>query len=252
MSRGRVKTRKVTFIFIPREQEDQKTLTLHHGLYFLLKMLALLILLLIIVSYIILIPRARKYVQYEEKMESYRAQETQLRQLLEDVEKMKQFNTYIRELVGMELAPEYHEYRELAGSGLSEENGYYLSGVPELPPAKGTITKKFMSAPRRHYGVDIAGETGDPVLACADGLVVFAGWTPELGNMVVISHADNYITVYGHNDRLHVQERQRVKKGDLIALLGETGYSMGPHLHFEIWHKGEAVDPQKLIPEYKY
>ena len=92
---------------------------------------------------------------------------------------------------------------------------------------------------------------GDPVLASAAGMVVFAGWTPELGNMVVISHADDYISVYGHNDRLNVQERQRVKKGELIALLGETGYSMGPHLHFEVWHNGLALDPQTVIPEYK-
>ena len=69
--------------------------------------------------------------------------------------------------------------------------------------------------------------------------------------MVVISHSDGYITVYGHNDRLNVQERQRVKKGDLIALLGETGYSMGPHLHFEVWHNGIALDPQEIIPVYK-
>ena len=91
-----------------------------------------------------------------------------------------------------------------------QDNEQFLSGQPELAPAQGLITKKFMSGPRKHYGIDIGGKIGDPVLASAAGMVVFAGWTPELGNMVVISHADGYISVYGHNDRLNVQERQRV------------------------------------------
>ena len=246
-----MKSNKVTFIFIPREQEKQRTVSLHHSLFFLLKAAAFLCIASIVLSYVLLVPKAQKYTEYREKIDTYKAQETQLRELLQDVNKMKQFNTYIRELVGMDLAPDYGEYEVLTRSEMPPENPEYLSGTPELAPATGVITKKFMSGARRHYGIDIAGETGDPVVASADGLVVFAGWTPELGNMVVISHPDDYITVYGHNDRLAVRERQKVKKGDLIALLGETGYSMGPHLHFEIWYKGRAVDPRGIIPLYK-
>jgi len=245
-----MKTDKVTFIFVPRN-EEQKTLTLHHRVFTLGKIFIAVCLLLLIISYAILIPRAKKYSEYKEGIDTYKQQEVQLRQLLADVNKMKQFNTYMRELVGLELNTESGSYDALVEASGTNSEHQYLTGIPEMAPAEGMITKKFMSGPRKHYGIDISGQIGDPISAAGDGLVVFAGWTPELGNMVVISHADDYITVYGHNDRLNVQERQRVKKGDLIALLGETGYSMGPHLHFEVWHHGLALDPQTVIPEYK-
>ncbi|MEA2078105.1 MAG: M23 family metallopeptidase [Candidatus Marinimicrobia bacterium] len=246
-----MKTDKVTFIYIPRKKGEQKTLTLHHRVFTLVKTVLLICLLSLILSYLVLIPRANKYSDYKAKINIYKEQENQLRQLLEDVNEMKQFNTYMRELVGLDLITAPSDYTALVEVSSGKNDEKFLKGIPELAPANGLITKKFMSGPRKHYGIDIGGKTGDPIMASADGLVVFAGWTPELGNMVVISHPDDYITVYGHNDYLNVQERQRVKKGDLIALLGETGYSMGPHLHFEIWHHGLALDPQTVIPEYK-
>ncbi len=247
-----MKADKVTFIFVPRKEGEQKTLTLHYRIYTFIKIVLSICLLLLILSYAILIPRAQKYIAYKDKINTYKSQEKQLRQLLEDVNQMKQFNTYMRELIGLELTSSpSSNYSALVEASEGRHDEKFLSGRPELAPINGLITKKFNSGPRKHYGIDIAGKTGDPVLAPAAGLVVFAGWTPELGNMVVISHADDYITVYGHNDRLNVQERQRVKKGELIALLGETGYSMGPHLHFEVWHHGIALDPQTVIPEYK-
>jgi len=247
-----MKTDKVTFIYVPRKEGEQKTITLHHRVYSLIKAFLLICLLALIASYVFLIPRAQKYADYQNKIDTYQKQEVQLRQLLNDVNEMKQFNTYMRELIGLDLTSDtVSSYDALVRASKTTAEEPYLSGIPEIAPAQGLITKKFMSGPRKHYGIDIGGKIGDPVSAAADGLVVFAGWTPELGNMVVISHADGYITVYGHNDRLNVQERQRVKKGELIALLGETGYSMGPHLHFEVWYQGIALDPQTIIPEYK-
>jgi murein DD-endopeptidase MepM/ murein hydrolase activator NlpD len=246
-----MKTDKVTFIYVPLKKGEQKTITLHPFIFALVKISLVLFLVILLASYIFLIPRAVKYSDYKVKIENYKEQEAQLHQLLQDVNEMKQFNTYMRELLGLELKAEPANYSALIEASSRSDEELYLSGRPELAPVKGPVTKKFMSGPRRHYGIDISGKIGDPVQATADGLVVFAGWTPELGNMVVISHADDYITVYGHNDRLNVQERQRVKKGELIALLGETGYSMGPHLHFEIWHHDIALDPQTIIPEYK-
>jgi murein DD-endopeptidase MepM/ murein hydrolase activator NlpD len=246
-----MKTDKVTFIFVPRNEGEQKTLTLHHRVFTFVKILIGICILLLVTSYLILIPRATKYTEYKEEINVYKQQEAQLRQLLEDVNKMKQFNTYMRELIGLELTSETGNYDALIKASGANAEQHFLNGIPELAPTEGLITKRFQAGPRKHYGIDISGKIGDPISAAADGLVVFAGWTPELGNMVVISHADEYITVYGHNDRLNVQERQRVKKGDLIALLGETGYSMGPHLHFEVWHHGQALDPQTVIPEYK-
>jgi murein DD-endopeptidase MepM/ murein hydrolase activator NlpD len=246
-----VKSNKVTYIFIPREEEKQRTLTLHYRLYLFLKILFFSVLALILASYVILIPLAKQYYDFKADIDSYQEQEAQLKQLLHDVNEMKEFHIYIRELIGLDIDSDFGDYQALESLTNGEDVPYYRSGIPELPPAKGVITKKFMAGVRKHYGIDIAGKIGDPVTACSDGLVVFSGWTPELGNMIVISHPDDYISVYGHNDRLMVHERQRVKKGELIALLGSTGYSTGPHLHFEIWHHGQAVDPQRVIPAYK-
>lgn len=246
-----MKSNKVTYIFIPREEKQQRTLSIDYRFFILLKILAALLLGLVVASYIFLIPRARQYQNYKQGISGYLAQEAQLKQLLQDVNEMKEFNIYIRELVGLDLEADFNNYEALESLIGDADIPYYHSGIPELAPARGVITKKFMGGVRKHFGIDIAGKKGDPVSACADGLVVFSGWTPELGNMVVISHADDYISVYGHNERLIVRERQRVRKGELIALLGNTGYSTGPHLHFEIWHHGLAVDPQKVIPAYK-
>jgi murein DD-endopeptidase MepM/ murein hydrolase activator NlpD len=245
-----MKTDKVTFIFIPRKEEEQKILNISYPLFTFLKVFFVVLLATLVLSYIILIPRVVKYRDYCSKIENYNTQEAQLQKLLQDVNKMKQFNTYMRELVGLDMYASPNDYSVIADMQSESDQVSSVTGIPELAPVNGPVTRKFMAGPRQHYGIDISGKVGDPVLASADGLVVFAGWTPELGNMVVISHSDDYITVYGHNDRLNVQERQRVKKGDLIALLGKTGYSMGPHLHFEVWNKGLAVDPQTIIPEY--
>lgn len=245
-----MKSDKITFIFIPREERDQKTFVMDHRVFITLIISLVILLVVISASLIYLIPRAEKYHEYRNKITRYQSQEKQLNELLQDVNKMGQFNTYMRELIGLDPTLASSDYSALLDAGTESHELKLLSSRPEHAPVSGPITKKFITGPRKHYGIDISGKIGDPVVSAAEGFVVFSGWTPELGNMVVISHPDDYITVYGHNDRLKVRERQRVKKGELIALLGETGYSMGPHLHFEIWHHGIALDPQKVIPEY--
>lgn len=245
-----MKSDKITFIFIPHEEKDPKKLSMDRRIFILLKILLPLLLLSLIISLFVLAPRAKKYQEYKDKIKTYQSQEQELNTLLQDINEMKQFNIYMRELIGLDLSSTSSNYLALSDVSIGPEEDRSLFSSPDKAPVRGPITQKFILGPRKHYGIDISGKIGDPIVAAADGFVVFSGWTPELGNMVVISHPDDYITVYGHNDRLKVLERQRVKKGDIIALLGDTGYSMGPHLHFEIWHHGIAKDPQTIIPEY--
>jgi murein DD-endopeptidase MepM/ murein hydrolase activator NlpD len=114
---------------------------------------------------------------------------------------------------------------------------------PLLPPTEGFVTQSFDPA-RNHFGVDYAGKRGSPVYAPADGYVVFAGWTFEDGNMLIISHGGRYLTVYKHNQSLLKASHATVKRGELIALLGTSGNtSLGPHLHFEVWKDGIPRDP---------
>lgn len=118
---------------------------------------------------------------------------------------------------------------------------------PAIFPTEGYVTRGF-DVERRHYGLDIAGKMGTPVNAAADGNVVFAGWTNEDGYVVIISHSGGYLTFYKHNQSLLKSAGVFVRRGEPIALLGNSGEtSSGPHVHFEIWKDGTAVDPSQYF-----
>lgn len=119
--------------------------------------------------------------------------------------------------------------------------------LPLLLPAEGFVSQGFDRA-RRHLGMDIAGKRGMPVHAPADGFVVYAGWSYEDGNTLVLSHGSGYMTVYKHCQTNLVAVASAVRRGDVIALLGGSGQtSQGPHLHFEVWKDGVPQDPNLLL-----
>jgi len=125
-----------------------------------------------------------------------------------------------------------------------ENNGIVF---PVVLPTEGYITRGYDLA-QRHYGLDIAGSVGAPVHAAADGYVVFSGWTSDDGNKVILSHPGGFLTFYKHNQSVLVTLNARVRRGELIALLGNSGEtSAGPHVHFEIWKDGVPVDPGNFV-----
>lgn len=123
--------------------------------------------------------------------------------------------------------------------------------VPTLPPVKGYVTRRFSPVGFQntifHHGLDIATAAGTPVLAAADGLVLFSDWTYRYGNLIVLSHRSGYTTFYGHNQVLLTRLGQRVRQGEPIALVGNSGVSTAPHLHFEIWQEEVPVNPALLL-----
>lgn len=100
-----------------------------------------------------------------------------------------------------------------------------------------------------HEGVDIAGDYGTPISATAAGTVTQAGWVGGYGYLVEVKHADGIVTRYGHNSAVLVYEGQYVDQGSMIALMGSTGNSTGPHCHYEVRINGEAVDPMYFLPQ---
>lgn len=100
-----------------------------------------------------------------------------------------------------------------------------------------------------HEGVDIAGDYGTPISATAAGTVTQAGWVGGYGYLVEVKHADGIVTRYGHNSAVLVYEGQHVDQGSMIALMGSTGNSTGPHCHYEVRIHGEAVDPMYFLPQ---
>jgi lipoprotein NlpD len=123
------------------------------------------------------------------------------------------------------------------------------SGPDELPwiwPARGNLVGSFDEA--KNKGVDIAGSAGDPVLAAADGRVVYAGsGLRGYGNLIILKHNNTYLTAYAHNQTLLVKEEQQVKQGQKIAEMGNTDADR-VKLHFEIRRQGKPVDPSRYLP----
>ncbi|NJN30597.1 MAG: peptidoglycan DD-metalloendopeptidase family protein [Synechococcales cyanobacterium RM1_1_8] len=134
-----------------------------------------------------------------------------------------------------------------------------LSSEPYLPdqastgfiwPAQGILTSGYgWRWGRMHKGIDIAADTGTPIVAAASGTVTYSGWADGYGNLVEITHPNGTVTLYGHNNRNVVREGDRVRQGQHIADMGSTGRSTGPHVHFEIIPSGQgAVNPAAFLP----
>jgi murein DD-endopeptidase MepM/ murein hydrolase activator NlpD len=135
-----------------------------------------------------------------------------------------------------------------------EDKRSLYSSTPSVWPVRGWITSPygnrtspFSGTVKFHEGLDIAAQTGTPVMAPADGVVVKAGFSTGYGNMVEISHGYGIKTVFAHHSRLNVKAGQRIKRGDVIAYVGDTGSSTGPHLHYEVRLNGLPVNPMKYM-----
>lgn len=124
--------------------------------------------------------------------------------------------------------------------------------IPTHQPVRGYVTRSFESQhtlnEAGHDGMDIAAREGTTILASGNGLVLFSGWSYPYGNLIVISHKSGYDSFYGHNQLLLVKAGERVLQGQPIALLGNSGRSSAPHLHFEIWKDGVRLNPESFLP----
>ena len=129
---------------------------------------------------------------------------------------------------------------EAMPSGKPVKKGWMSSGF-------GKRTDPFRGSKSFHRGLDFAGKRGSDVVAVASGIVTRAKKVAGYGNVVEIKHADGYSTLYGHNKENLVKEGEMVSKGQTIALLGSTGRSSGPHVHFEVHHNGKIVDPLRYV-----
>lgn len=129
-----------------------------------------------------------------------------------------------------------------------------LNATPNIRPAKGWITSRFgyrmnpfTGQSNMHAGLDLAAAPGSPVYAPADGVVIFASYDESYGKLVSIDHGYGVTTRFGHNSQIYVHVGQRVNKWDVIAAVGNTGRSTGPHLHYEVRINGTPVDPANFI-----
>ena len=121
---------------------------------------------------------------------------------------------------------------------------------PNSPPVNGYVTRGIQLE-NNHLGIDIAAKKHDKVKAPAKGRVIFCGIDDVLGKTIILSHPGGFTTVFGHNDTILVEQGDEVLLNQVISLVGETGVSQGPHLHFEVWKNNQILDPREIISIYK-
>jgi len=134
-----------------------------------------------------------------------------------------------------------------------------LDHTPSIKPTSGYLScgfgmrvDPFTGRNQLHRGVDLATDIGTPVYVTADGVVSHVGRDVGLGKLVQINHLYGYTTVYAHLSRIAVKRGQHVKRGDIIGAVGNTGYSTGPHLHYEIHYQGRAKNPLRYLLDSHY
>lgn len=151
-----------------------------------------------------------------------------------------------------EMATRQQSFEQLRG--FLEQQKSRLAATPSIWPVRGWLTSgyglrvsPFTGNRQLHEGIDVAGPRGLPVLATADAIVTFSGKLAGFGNAVVLNHGFGFKTFYAHNETNKVRVGQTAKRGQIIATLGSTGYSTGPHLHYEVLVNDAPVNPMKYI-----
>lgn len=114
-------------------------------------------------------------------------------------------------------------------------------------PVVGSVSRSFDFA-NNHFGIDIVTRRGEPIKACLEGTIILTGWVQNEGNIIVVQHKDDLISIYKHCSSILKKTGDIVQTGDPIGIVGNTGqYSSGPHLHFELWKKGRVINPERYI-----
>lgn len=132
--------------------------------------------------------------------------------------------------------------------GQGASGGFMWPCSGEITSYYGWRTHPIFGTTKYHSGMDIAVDTGTPIHATNSGVVVYSGWLGGYGNCVMIDHGGGLVSLYGHNSSVACSEGQGVSKGQVIAYAGSTGYSTGPHCHFEMRVHGEVTDPLNYLP----
>jgi murein DD-endopeptidase MepM/ murein hydrolase activator NlpD len=141
------------------------------------------------------------------------------------------------------ISPERYRFSSLMSVDVFSES----PRVSFFPPVKGVVTNRFDASPG-HFGVDIVADENSPIVAILDGTVIFAEWSITTGFVVQIQHNYNLVSIYKHNSEVMVKPGDKVKPGQIIAIMGNAGlYSTGPHLHIELWQNGVPLNPEDFI-----
>ena len=175
------------------------------------------------------------YGEFQKMVDEFKSAEKAIRAVQDEFAREVSGNTFKRLPISRSLSRAPSRGNTLKRPPVSRS----LSRAPSrqlIKPVNGRITSDFGSrfSGRRHTGIDIAARSGQPILSAADGTVMFSGWRSGYGRTIIVQHDRGLKTLYAHNSRNLVRKGEKVRQGQAIALVGSTGRSTGPHLHFEV------------------
>ena len=262
MASRKRKTRFFTFMMVPDNEREARSMKIKAGTVRFLILFGIAIVVLIILGAVTYWKVASLALSYDNVLEENRQLKDGLSRMEEienDLTRLKKIDQKLRSSLSG-----YVTLNQNGGTANDEDamakmddlldytmDRSLFNSIPDIYPVDGFSTRGYENESMlgdTHFGIDIASPKGSPVKATADGEVIFSGWTFEEGYVVIIKHSLDYFSFYKHNLRNICQKWEYVKKGQIIALLGDTGrVSSGPHLHFEIWQGTTPIDPIKML-----
>ncbi len=246
-------SRFTRIILISGDEGAMREFTISHRMVWLLGVLGLLLagmLAYVLITYAGTLRQSLRVPALEAELEVAEVELARAAQLQAEVAAMRGLQEQLLLMLGVD--PDDSTAAAMVGGDLTSIAAAVMTPPPDAWPASGYVTREFAEGAvargvRPHPGLDIAGPAGAPILAAGDGVVARTGEDPFLGNFVEIQHGLGYLTVYGHCQSTAVARGGQVRRGQVIAYLGDSGEASAPHLHFEIWHNGMAVDPREFL-----
>ena len=256
-----MKPNKYTVLLIPDNESAGKSFTFRRRWFVMIVTITIAIITSMGIVGYFFIPRTLEYQRVKSGYNELVKERSKVMNLYNDLQRLQQMEGLLRKNLGADLRPSDYEENPAGfvnNDSITDDVTYStdrIGNIPTKAPIDGYVTQRMVvrahAWKNNHYGIDISAREGDPVVASAAGVVIFSGWSTDLGNMVILYHGNEYFTFYGHNQVNLVEKRDIVKRGDVISLAGNTGISSGPHLHFEVWEGSNPLDPLEFFPEYK-
>lgn len=247
----------MTFIVVPHGGRDLNTRSFEIS-YARLRAAGLVLLVLIVAwvgmaaSWVYMGTHAARVPGLQRQIANLEEEREQVQELALALRRLEGQYTQVRDMLGANRPSDPGSVWLPAIGGLSVDESEAPEGAAAIPTAwplvdQAFVTREHLGRIPQHPGIDIAVAEGSYVRAAGPGVVREAGEDAVYGKYVKITHADGYESVYGHASELFVISNDEVERNQVIALTGNTGTSTAPHLHFEIWKDGEAIDPRELV-----
>jgi len=250
------KKKILNILLIPDDESSPKGFKVRYSLLVVLLLLLIFVFVGLVigsVTYGSLLQKAYENISLKQKNDQLNQQLQKMNELSGELENLKGLSRKVKNSITgyVNLSTDVEGETEVSGQGKSSDQSLIsvYNAIPVKAPVNGFISQEYKQ--NLHNGIDIVASEGTPIVAAGSGKVLFAGWTLDGGNTIIIGHGEGYYSYYKHNLRNVVYENQTVEQGEVIAYLGNSGQkSFGPHLHFEIWKNGISIDPRTLILDY--